>query len=355
MLPPPLQEALNTWIAGEDPARLARAARALSEAYRERTGMGEALVLSDGEAAAYAASRMPATYEAVRAALAAALSASGLRPRTLLDCGAGTGAASWAAASLLELDAVACVEPCEAMRRAGRRLMQAGSAPLRRAAWRGDDLTACAPLPRAGLVVEGYMLGELRERERESAVLRLWEAAEEMLLLVEPGTPQGFLNLARAKRALVPLGAHVAAPCPNGAAGCPMAGEDWCHFTVRLPRTRLHKALKGGQAPYEDEKYAYLALTRTPPAAPCAYRVLRHPQTAVGRIGLTLCAGEEKVARTVTKKDPLWKRARKLAAGDALDRSELFQQSGAAQGGQKGVEQHGRGDHGEERVEQAAR
>lgn len=87
---------------------------------------------------------------------------------------------------------------------------------------------------------------------------------------------------------------------------------------MRVQRTRLHKALKGGQAPYEDEKFAYLALMKRPPKAPCAARVLRHPQIAPGRITLTLCEGGEKAQRVITKKDPLWKRARKISAGEAL-------------------------------------
>ena len=86
---------------------------------------------------------------------------------------------------------------------------------------------------------------------------------------------------------------------------------------MRVQRTRLHKALKGGQAPYEDEKFAYLALTRQS-AQPCTARVLRHPQIAPGRITLTLCEGGEKTVRVVTKKDPLWKRARKIGAGDCV-------------------------------------
>ena len=97
-----------------------------------------------------------------------------------------------------------------------------------------------------------------------------------------------------------------------------MAGEDWCHFAVRVQRTRLHKALKGGDAPYEDEKFCYLALTRTPPAAACGARILRHPQIAPGRIALRVCEGGQAAQRVITKKDPLWKRVRKSEWGDAL-------------------------------------
>ena len=317
-LPQALQTALEALTAQHDGARLERDARAVSEAYRTRTGTGARLLTREGEAAAYAASRMPATFAAVRASLGEALAASGLRPRTLLDCGAGTGAALWAADELLALGDATCLEREAAMRETGQQLARAGGEAVSGARWEAWDMLSDAPLPRAQLVIEGYMLGELPQDARVRAAGRMWDAAEQMLVLVEPGTPQGFANLAAVREALTARGAFVAAPCPAGQANCPMRGEDWCHFAVRVQRTRLHKALKGGDAPFEDEKYAYLALTRTPPAAPCAARVLRHPQIAPGRISLTLCERGGRCERTVTKKDPLWKRARKLGAGDGI-------------------------------------
>ncbi len=316
--PQELTAALEALLAGENAAQLARDAQAISENYRLRTGQGNRLLTKESEAAAYAASRMPATFAAAQAALQQALHAGGLEPRTLLDCGAGTGAASWAAAGLLELERVTCLEREDAMRSVGSLLMQAGAGALSQAVWASCDLTAAQALPRAELVMEGYMLGELREELRLPVAERLWDAAEKMLLLIEPGTPQGFANLAAVRDHLAGLGAHVVAPCPAGTTRCPMAEGDWCHFAVRVQRTRLHKALKGGDAPYEDEKFCYLALTREAPNTPCAARVLRHPVIAPGRITLTLCEGGEKVVRVVTKKDPLWKRVRKIGAGDCV-------------------------------------
>lgn len=317
-LPEALTAALYDLTAALDGARLEKDARVISEAYRMKTGTGKRLLTREGEAAAYAAARMPATYEAAHAAIESALTASGLSPRTLLDCGAGTGAASWAADHLLALGAVTCLEREDAMRMVGGRLMQAGGDALRGAQWQAFDLTDAKPLPQAELVVEGYMLGELAEEMRLPVARRLWEACTQMLVLIEPGTPQGFANLAAVRRELAGLGAYVAAPCPSGSEDCPMAGEDWCHFAVRVQRTRLHKSLKGGDAPYEDEKYCYLALMREKPVHACAARVLRHPLIAPGRITLTLCEADGKKIRIVTKKDPLWKRARKIGAGDRL-------------------------------------
>ena len=314
----PFEQALLPLLEGCSADQLQRDAQAISENYRLRTGTGKRLLTREGEAAAYAAARMPATYAAARAALESALEAGGEAYRTLLDCGAGTGAVSFAADSLLELEEITCLEREAAMRSVGSYLTAQQGGALGAALWKEWDLTQEAPLPQAQLVCEGYMLGELREDMRLLAARRLYDAAQEMVLFIEPGTPQGFENLRAVRRMLTEQGAYVAAPCPKDTPECPMAGEDWCHFAVRVQRSRLHKSLKGGQAPYEDEKFAYLALMKRPPAAPCCARVLRHPLIAPGRITLTICEGGKKVMRAVTKKDPLWKRARKIGAGDGI-------------------------------------
>lgn len=318
MLPEALKVALNEAVTDCDCDRLAQDARSLSKAYRTLSGSGEHLVTTVDGAAAYAASRMPATYEAVYAALSESLRACDLHPTTLLDCGAGTGAASWAANELLNLASITCVEREKAMRDVGRAMMRAGGGALADARWFSRDIVWDEPFPSAQLVVEGYMLCELRDRDRDAALLRLWAASEQLLLLVEPGTPQGFANLRSARETLIACGAYVAAPCPLSVHTCPMKENDWCHFSVRLSRTKLHRALKGGEAPYEDEKFTYLAFTRTPPASPCMARVLRHPQIAPGHIELVLCEASGISRRMVTKKDPIWKKVRKMGAGSRL-------------------------------------
>ena len=117
------QSALEAIAADYTRGTLERDARAISEAYRLKTGEGKRLLTRESEAAAYALSRMPATVEAARAALGEALEASGLAPRTMLDCGAGTGAVTFAADSLLALEQATCLEREAAMRAVGQRLM----------------------------------------------------------------------------------------------------------------------------------------------------------------------------------------------------------------------------------------
>jgi len=313
MLPAALQQAISMLTDPVPEKVLLRDAQALSARYREGGAEGARLVTSASEAAAYAASRMPATFEAVYTALSYTLACVPDRPRTLLDVGAGTGAAAFAARELLPLTEVVCLEREAAMRRAGQALM-AGDAVLSGARWLSGTLSDSL-LEEAGLVTAAYVLGELREDALIPAAKRLWEAAGKLLLLVEPGTPAGFARMRRVREALLAEGAGLVAPCPHEGE-CPVAGEDWCHFSCRVARSRLHRRLKGGDAPYEDEKFCYLALSRGE-RAPVPGRILRHPLTEPGRVTLTLCKKGGIRKEEVRKREAArFKAARKARWGD---------------------------------------
>ena len=308
-MPAAVAERIEALAALANGKSLTRSAQILSEAYR--TGSGAAR--GETDALAYTVSRMPATYAAAVRALSLSLACTDIRPETLLDAGAGTGAVTLAASLQLPIRQRICLEREPAMRALGEELTRVSGFE---ADWRGIDLTENKPLPSAALVTEGYMLCELSESFRMSAVVKLWEAAEEMLLLIEPGTPNGYRTIMKARRELTERGAYIAAPCPQTQV-CPLPEGDWCHFSVRLSRTRRMMFAKGGEAPYEDEKFAFLACTRKEPD-PCGARILRHPQINPGRIGLVLCDQNGRDERVITKKDPLWKRVRKTEWGDAL-------------------------------------
>src|SRR5262245_49277037 len=95
-----LRTAIEQVLSGIPRRTLADASRSLTERYRgPRTGA--ALVRSATDAAADAAARLPATFAAVAtAARAAAALQPDFAPRTLLDVGAGSGAAAWAAGAV---------------------------------------------------------------------------------------------------------------------------------------------------------------------------------------------------------------------------------------------------------------
>jgi ribosomal protein RSM22 (predicted rRNA methylase) len=117
---------------------------------------------------------------------------------------------------------------------------------------------------------------------------------------------------------LIALGAHVAAPCPHDGE-CPLVAPDWCHFAQRLPRSRAHKTLKGAELPFEDEKFAYVALTRDPVARQPA-RVLAQPQVGKVEVTAKLCtSGGLAIAKIPRRAKADYARARRWRWGDAVN------------------------------------
>lgn len=294
---------------------LKNTAARLSEKYRNDKGGKR--VLTDAEAAVYAAVRMPATFAAVGSALGYALECTDDIFESLMDLGAGTGAAALAADMLVSPGRVVCLEREAAMRNVGSELLEAYGGSPAKAEWRRFDITAEDVEGTADMVVSSYMLNEISPESVENAVDKMWAAARKMLLIVEPGTPAGYKLIRRIRTKLLSLGAYIAAPCPH-TGDCPASETDWCHFSCRVARNRLHKLLKDGDAPYEDEKFTYIAASRSP-CGPADVRIMRHPYIEKGRISLRLCTENGFEDRLVTSRDKSgFKRARKAGWGGKL-------------------------------------
>lgn len=323
-LPAALRDAIDG-LAARIPARaLAERAAALSSDYRELDGGATTRLVPDPEtAAAYAVVRMPATFAAVAAAMDMVAEAlPDWSPDSLLDAGAGPGTAAWAAAERWPgISRMTLCEPEPHMAATGRELASHASVPgLSGAQWRTDDVRRIEPMEPFSLVVSSYMLGELSEEDAAAAVDRLWVMTRDVLLLVEPGTPERFGRMRRLRDRLVQRSdTHLISPCPHEG-DCPMRDGDWCHFSQRIARSGLHRQLKAAELGYEDEKYCCLALARQP-GVPCGARVLRHPFRGKKLIRLDLCTPQGYVVRTVTKgKNPdFYRTARDLAWGDAVE------------------------------------
>ncbi|MFL0249406.1 small ribosomal subunit Rsm22 family protein [Clostridium neuense] len=316
-LPIELKLAMENQLVGIKHNELMEDAKTLSKKYRTESGHGKRLLTESKEAVAYSVVRMPATYGAVYSALNYTLDLVDCDIKSLLDVGAGTGAASWAADSLVNLHSVVCLERESAMREIGQKMMSQGTNILKNAKWVEYDLTAGDIPEKADLVIASYVLNELNDSERIKAADKLWKAANKIALIIEPGTPVGYSHLKKIREYLLSKGAHVVAPCPHENS-CPLEKEDWCHFTCRVQRSKLHRQLKEGEAPYEDEKFAYLAVAREK-YRNAAARILRHPIVGKGRITLDVCAVDGVKKVNIFKRDgDLYKKARKSQCGDEI-------------------------------------
>jgi ribosomal protein RSM22 (predicted rRNA methylase) len=342
----------------------------LMAAYQSGETFAAPALATRTDAAAYAAYRMPATAAAAALALRQArLSLPGWRPATLLDFGAGTGSMAWAVGTELpSVEAMMLLEQSAAAIGIGRAILAAAEGTkLPAATWRtwrlpvgrrtagqpgeqpaldesaaepavrSHDLPVAAQpavdvpavdVPAVDVATISYVLGELTDAE-QATILALAVRAAPAVMLIEPGTPAGHRRILAARDRLLAAGYLLAAPCPHRNA-CPLAvAGDWCHFAARLPRSALHRQVKGAELSYEDEKFSYVAAVRPGVAGPGALpdpvlpagRIVRRPQQRKGLVTLELCrsdgsAGSQLVGKSAGES---YREARKSSWGDRWD------------------------------------
>lgn len=253
---------------------------------------------------AYIAARLPATFGVAQDVLSRIEPA--LKPITsLLDLGGGVGSLAWAAHEIMpNLQTVTLFEKDIELLRLGQHLTQDNLSPLQ-LSWCRDDITQADVFPSHDAVVLSYVLNELSLKEQIHILEKAYEAAEKLLILIEPGTPQGYGHILTARKYLIERGAHVLAPCPHNAS-CPLApsfreGKDWCHFSVRIPRGKYHLRAKEGTLPYEDEKYSYLVVSHHPVSVSGA-RIIKAPIRKTGHVILDLCTQKAELERRIVSK-----------------------------------------------------
>jgi ribosomal protein RSM22 (predicted rRNA methylase) len=316
-LPAELKAALDGKLRGFSRSDAAGRAASISKTYRD--GGGSAAIRSEADALAYALARMPATYAAVTASLNALVEIRpDFAPKTLLDVGAGPGTATWAAGEAFpSLQDFTLLDANDALRALALGLVT-DSFRLRDVNYeRGEARATLKKADTSDLVVASYMIGEISDAEQRALAELMWEKTRDTLLVVEPGTPAGYARIIALRDRLITVGAHVAAPCPHDGK-CPLQMPDWCHFTQRLQRSRAHKQVKGAELPFEDEKFAYVALTRVPVETRPA-RVLAQPAVTKIEITAKLCTPTGLVVTKVPRRAKAdYASARRWRWGDAV-------------------------------------
>jgi ribosomal protein RSM22 (predicted rRNA methylase) len=314
-LPASLRAALEARLQGVSRNAAAERAAAISRTYRD--GGNSGAIRNEIDALAYALARMPATYAADIACLNALVDIRPeFSPKRLLDIGAGPGTATWAAAEAFpSLQSFALLDANDALRALALDLARESGRQV--AYERGEARALLAKAEAADLVVASYLIGEISEAERTSLAALMWQKTRDTLLVVEPGTPAGYARIIALRGQLIAAGAHVAAPCPHSGP-CPLAAPDWCHFTQRLQRSRAHKQVKGAEVPFEDEKFAYVALTRAPLTAQFS-RLLAQPSLNKVEVTAKLCTPNGlEIARVPRRDKAAYAGARRWRWGDAV-------------------------------------
>lgn len=278
---------------------------------------------------AYILYRMPATYGATFSALARLKEVCGsFSPSTMLDLGSGPGTAIIAAMenfpSLAKAEGIEKDEQFCELFSSYCHLLEGCETKIRRA-----DLAKVSSLENpVDLMTAAYSCGEL-SKDLRSTWLKMASLHSKAIVIVEPGTPAGWKCILECREILQSHQMVVVAPCPHNNA-CPRVGTtSWCHMSVRLPRTSVHRRIKGGTLGYEDEKFTYLVAVHADVARPFG-RIIRAPCHRSGHTHLTLCTRSGEVKETVVSRkhkeiypfvkrakwgDPLWRGANESPCG----------------------------------------
>ncbi len=267
------------------------ARRAAHQSMQYRSGGGSQLA-ERADVAAYLTTRLPATYAAISAALAQVQHrAPQFSPASMLDFGAGPGTASWVAVEKWPgIQSVAMKDRSAIFLSAAQDLAQHSN----HSALQHASVEISGPLrddAHYDLIVASYVTSEGAVPLASETATQLWSHCRGLLVIVEPGTPAGFQRILRARDSLIGRDAVIAAPCPSSES-CPIAAPDWCHFSVRLPRSRDHMRAKSANVPYEDEKFSWIAAARkVVMLLPPSPRIIAPVKSGKAGLRFRLCTG----------------------------------------------------------------
>ena len=315
-IPDILENAIEEKLNHVKLTELKQYASQLSEKYMYQERTGDTLLNTELEALAYSIMRMPATYGAVYTALKHTLERIDGNIQSVVDIGAGTGTATWAISELLDTKDIQCFEREQVMLELGKSFMSQNP-NLKDVSWNYMDIVKDDLDIKADLVVTSYMLNEIKPESRKDVINKLIKSSNHLILIIEPGTPEGFKNIKEVQKTAIENGLHIVAPCTFQDI-CPLPDEDWCHSIVRMERTKVHKLLKNADLPYEDEKFSYVAISKEK-YDNSGSRILRHPMIKKGKITLKICYNGRIEDMIVTKKDKeLFKAVKKKKCGDLI-------------------------------------
>ncbi|CAI2168774.1 9666_t:CDS:2 [Funneliformis geosporum] len=214
------------------------------------------------EAIAYLAGYLPISYGPIFNVLTELKSRiPDFSPQNVLDFGTGPGTAIWATHDIWGRSDqnFLGIDISESMLRTAEKLLSFHSNKDQIKNIEFKRYLTYEPHLKHDLVISAFTLNELlNDNVRETVLESLWNKTNDILVLIENGTPAGFKVIAEARKKILRMenkgqlnevesitdeardkknrGAHVVAPCPHDGT-CPLiASRNWCHFSQRINR-----------------------------------------------------------------------------------------------------------------------
>ncbi len=268
---------------------------------------------------AYLITRLPATFAVIVKVLEIFFIRTHATMTTFLDLGSGPATSLWA----LEVfgktpEKAVCVEKNPQMMKIAQELIQRQESPYP-IVWLEKDLAEVGEEVASEVVLLSYVLNELN-LDASEVFKKLEKLSKKYIILIEPGTPDGYERLMQIRDLAIEKGWSIVAPCPHSQA-CPLSQtKSWCHFYARVQRSREHRLAKQASLGFEDEKFSFLILQSLPVETVKPAVILSFPKRHKGFIELDVCdpSGERKEVKIVQKNKAAFKKAKKLDWGDFI-------------------------------------
>ena len=294
------------------------AAQHLSERYRGPRD-GGALVQSALDALAYSAMLLPATYAQISGALQMIPAQLTSSWHSALDLGSGPGTALWALAQHVpQVTQFTAVERDPHFVALAKQLTH--DLPGQ-ASFHTQDITQATSWDEHDVVIVAHVLNELSPSQRHSVVAAAWQAARQMLIIIEPGSPAFAPIITDVRSQLIAAGGWVAAPCTHHQT-CPSIAlhpEQWCHFGQKVARPDFQRRARAAELGWEEAKFSFMAISKTPVPHTGA-RLMHDPTRHKGYIDLPICDGNGFSQPRILKRDSTTFRAvRQCRWGDWID------------------------------------
>lgn len=275
----------------------------ISSQYRKENINSKTVVSLENEVIGYLLGRMGETSVIIDAVLEKLNNVTSFSNHvdSVLDLGSGTGSVLWAIENYIPNANVVAVEKEKQMIKYSKILSSNLSLNID---YVHENVLSkkIEELKNADLVIESFMLNELTEDDSIKVLNLMGRKAAKYIVLVEPGTPKSYEKMMKFREYLLSKGLNLVLPCPHSGK-CGLE-NDYCNFSVRVPRSKLVRQVKSGALNYEDEKYFYLIFSKEKQAKNYNSTILRRPIYRKGCVDLKLCGSDSQIkSKTITKSD----------------------------------------------------
>jgi ribosomal protein RSM22 (predicted rRNA methylase) len=343
-----MNRGLESFFMNRDLKKLRLAALAMSNRYRQKIEVNQAsfnMQLSCYEEyLAYLATRLPATFSVLERVFELT-PLKNLGIESVLDIGSGPGTALWALGLNHPLKKILSFELDPQWINIAKKLWSFHPQAERLIAqWQQGDITNIS-VPSSDLIIASYSLSELSDEKRVEVLNKLLASTKKVLIWIEPGTPRCFKQIAQFREKVRhDPDISFLGPCPSYQlsglqnpssslnqryAPCPLYKptdikssfeEPWCHFSVKLSRSKMHQEIKQTKENFEEEKFCYLAITKNKIPSSSDDRLLAEPKLRPGHVRLKVCTGHKVDEVVVARSSPSYKAMKKAYWGDLIPR-----------------------------------